>query len=417
MTQVPGLGFVDDAWPVVPCRRVLERKRRGCQIDEPIVTAFRDGQVTLRNNRRVEGFTEADKSIGYQGVEPGDLVVHSMDGFAGAIGVSDSRGRMSPVVHIYRTPHCDERFVAYILRTVAASGLVTSLAKGIRERSTSFDPGTLADLTIPFPPLDVQRRIADFLDDQVGRLDALIALRQRQEALVAAKLVGTVEELTRGNGSQRVRLKSRLREVDQRAEREADPSELLSVSIHLGVVPRSEVTDDLPRADSLAQYKDVQVGDIVLNRMRAFQGGVGVARQKGVVSPDYGVLRPGEGCSPKYLHYLFRAPWFVGEMTSRLRGIGSVDQGNVRTPRVNIEDLLMTEVELPDLDGQLALAKELDGVSRRVRDTRDAIGRSTRLLEKRKRSLITAAVTGEFDVSSASSRAGGVVLSGVGGDL
>ncbi|MCX9076370.1 MAG: hypothetical protein OIN84_00190, partial [Candidatus Methanoperedens sp.] len=54
------------------------------------VTCFRDGVVTLRKNRRLEGFTESLKEIGYQGVRKGDLVIHAMDAFAGAVGVSDS---------------------------------------------------------------------------------------------------------------------------------------------------------------------------------------------------------------------------------------------------------------------------------------------------------------------------------------
>ena len=41
-----------------------------------------------------DGFTEADKYIGYQGINEGDLAIHAMDGFAGAIGVSDSSGKV-----------------------------------------------------------------------------------------------------------------------------------------------------------------------------------------------------------------------------------------------------------------------------------------------------------------------------------
>ena len=56
---------------------------------------FRDGQVTLRSNRREDGFTNAVKEIGYQHIAKGDLVVHAMDGGFGAIGVSDSAGKAS----------------------------------------------------------------------------------------------------------------------------------------------------------------------------------------------------------------------------------------------------------------------------------------------------------------------------------
>ena len=68
--------------------------------DDGVITCFRDGEVTLRSNRREDGFTMADKEIGYQGIDAGDLVVHGMDGFAGAIGISDSRGKASPVLNV-----------------------------------------------------------------------------------------------------------------------------------------------------------------------------------------------------------------------------------------------------------------------------------------------------------------------------
>jgi type I restriction enzyme S subunit len=51
-----------------------------------VVTAYRDGTVTLRSNRRDEGYTLSDTEHGYQEVRPGDVVFHALDGFAGAVG-------------------------------------------------------------------------------------------------------------------------------------------------------------------------------------------------------------------------------------------------------------------------------------------------------------------------------------------
>jgi type I restriction enzyme S subunit len=161
-----------------------------------------------------------------------------------------------------------------------------------------------------------------------------------------------------------VPLKRFCREVDTRAGREEKP--LLSVSIHRGVVPRNELTDDLPRADDLSNYKVCDAGDIVLNRMRAFQGAIGVSQQSGIVSPDYMVLRPSAKALSAYLHYAFRSEWFVGEMTSRIRGIGSVDLGSVRTPRINASDLLDIEMRLPCVDEQRRIADFLDDQSARI---------------------------------------------------
>src|SRR4051794_30666665 len=145
MTSPTGFGTLPSHWRTERAKWLLTRQERRPRVDDGVVTAFRDGQVTLRANRRLAGFTEAVQEIGYQGIRRGDLVVHAMDGFAGAIGVSDSDGKASPVVHAYTTSKdVDARFVAYTLRSLAACGFIETLAKGIRQRSTAFDAATLA---------------------------------------------------------------------------------------------------------------------------------------------------------------------------------------------------------------------------------------------------------------------------------
>ncbi|APZ55377.1 restriction endonuclease subunit S [Salipiger abyssi] len=176
-----------DDWTTTRLKYLLERKRRDLRPDDGVVTAFRDGVVTLRSNRREDGFTFADKEIGYQGVEPGDLVIHAMDGFAGAIGVSDSRGKCSPVYTITvprPNAQAHTRFWAYYLRNLAVTGFIESLAKGIRERSTDFRWNDAGNLLVNFPDRDTQKAIADFLDRETARIDQLIEKKQRLVGLV-----------------------------------------------------------------------------------------------------------------------------------------------------------------------------------------------------------------------------------------
>lgn len=126
--------------------------------DDGVITCFRDGEVTLRSNRREDGFTMSDKEIGYQGIDIGDLVVHGMDGFAGAIGISDSRGKASPVLNVLDTNQ-NKRYIMYYLRSMAYSDVFLALATGIRVRSCDLRWNKLADLSYPVPPLDEQKRL------------------------------------------------------------------------------------------------------------------------------------------------------------------------------------------------------------------------------------------------------------------
>lgn len=97
------IGFMPAHWKTIRGKYFLKYLQKPVRKDDGVITCFRDGEVTLRSNRREEGFTMADKEIGYQGVDIGDLVVHGMDGFAGAIGISDSRGKASPVLNVLDT--------------------------------------------------------------------------------------------------------------------------------------------------------------------------------------------------------------------------------------------------------------------------------------------------------------------------
>jgi type I restriction enzyme, S subunit len=182
------------------------------------------------------------------------------------------------------------------------------------------------------------------------------------------------------------RVKYQYRVIDQRAGQ--DPPPLMAVSIHHGVVPRDTLTDDLPRAEDLSNYKVCEPGDLVLNRMRAFQGAIGISPQRGIVSPDYLVLRPGPDVDGHYLHHLFRSTWFVGEMVSRLRGIGNTESGAVRTPRINPQDLGDIAVDLPPLDEQRRIADFLDAKTARIDRLVDAMSESLDLLEAKRRALL-----------------------------
>lgn len=183
-----------------------------------------------------------------------------------------------------------------------------------------------------------------------------------------------------------------VREIDSRLGPTAH-LELLSVSATSGVVPRSTLTNAEPRADNLFHYKLAQAGDIVVNRMSAFQGALGLARQDGIVSPDYAVLRCTASADPGFLSYMMRSAWFVGHMTARLRGIGSPTNSSVRTPRISIDELGGVGVPVPAVQEQRHIADFLD----------DRIDRIDRIITARRgqidsnREHLRSALEDEFD--------------------
>lgn len=175
------IGNMPAHWDVIRGKYILRYMQKPVREDDGVITCFRDGEVTLRSNRREDGFTMSDKEIGYQGIDVGDLVVHGMDGFAGSIGISDSRGKASPVLNVLDTDQC-KRYIMYYLRSMAYSDVFLALATGIRVRSCDLRWNKLAELSYPVPPLNEQNAIVKHIDSVLSKADAVIADKKAQLA-------------------------------------------------------------------------------------------------------------------------------------------------------------------------------------------------------------------------------------------
>jgi type I restriction enzyme S subunit len=192
-----------------------------------------------------------------------------------------------------------------------------------------------------------------------------------------------------------MRLKHLARHIDERLV--TPEMDLMSVSKIRGVVPRSAISDAEGRADDISHYKTCRPGDLVINRMSAYQGALGIAKQVGAVSPDYMVLRFGKDFDPAFAAHFFKSHQTISLMTSLVRGIGSVDSGSVRTPRLSWSDLGNAPISIPSVSEQVAIASFLDRETAQI----DAlITKQQQLIEtlaERRKAVITRAVTRGLD--------------------
>ena len=112
-------------------------------------------------------------------INQGDIVIHGMDGFAGAMGISKSTGKGSPVLIVCNPKEKDNaHYIVYYLRTLAMNNVFLSLATGIRERSCDLRWKKIAELPFIRPSSSEQQKIEDYLDKVCGEVDELVALKQ-----------------------------------------------------------------------------------------------------------------------------------------------------------------------------------------------------------------------------------------------
>lgn len=191
------IGKIPKHWSVEKGKYILEYLQKPVKSDDGVITCFRDGEVTLRSNRREDGFTMSDKEIGYQGIDKGDLVVHGMDGFAGAIGISDSRGKASPVLNVLDSC-CNKKYLMYYLRTMAYGDVFVALASGIRVRSCDLRWNKLASLPYPVTNIKEQSEIVQYIDKKCSEIDALISDKKKQLEILAEYKKSLIYEYVTG---------------------------------------------------------------------------------------------------------------------------------------------------------------------------------------------------------------------------
>jgi type I restriction enzyme, S subunit len=302
----------------------------------------------------------------------------------------------------------DAGFCKYALREPAFLAEVEMRSVGVSY--PAINSSDLGDIQIHLPALQHQRAIANYLDRETARLDRLVAAKERVLGLVAEKRRALITHaVTRGldpRASLRDSCIPWLGEIPahwdtrrvawlfrDRDERGQPDLPLLEVSINTGVVLR-EFSDD--RIESTAAdfntYKVARKGDIVFNKMRMWQGAVGVAPEDGLVSPDYTVAAPSGALSSDYAGQLFRTEKFSAECARRSHGIV---WDRLRLYWEGFRDI---EIPLPPLDEQHTILAHILRETTKLDALRTATERTIALLKERRAALIAAAVTGQIEV-------------------
>lgn len=178
-------------------------------------------------------------------------------------------------------------------------------------------------------------------------------------------------------------------------ERDHSDEQMLSVTIRKGVIQQKTLFANSSKKDTSNQdksaYKLVRPGDIVYNKMRAWQGAIGVSDYLGIVSPAYVVQRLYYIADPRYFHYLLRTPSFAKEAERWSYGITS-DMWSLRP-----EHFKMIYGCLPPLDEQSAIVRYLNYIDRRIRRYIRDKQKLIKLLEEQKQAIIHRAVTRGLD--------------------
>ena len=393
------LGDMPDHWKVRRGGWLFRKMDRPVRDADEVVTCFRDGTVTFRKNRRLEGFTNSLKEIGYQGVRTGDLVIHQMDAFAGAVGVSDSDGKGTPVYSVcHAAQHADPFYFAYVVREMARSQWISALAKGIRERSTDFRYSDFARQHLPLPPLLEQQAIVRYLDYVERRVRHYIAAKR--------KLIGLLEE-------------ERQVIIDQVVTRGLDPNVRLKPS---GVEWLGEVPEhwEVRRLKTLCRMKSGEgitaesikaTGDYPVyggNGLRGYtssythDGEFALIGRQGALCGNVHIVSGQFWASEHAVVATLNPGHVVGWFGAILRAM-NLNQHSIAAaqPGLAIDRVLNLALPVPLISEQKDIALHLERATETIDSTIVGTRRQVQLLEEYLTRLIADVVTGKLDVREA----------------
>ena len=168
--------------------------------------------------------------------------------------------------------------------------------------------------------------------------------------------------------------------------------ELLSVYRDCGVIPKNSREDNNNKpSDDLTPYQLVKSNDLVMNKMKTWQGSIAMSEYEGIVSPAYFVYQPSSNlfkmAYPKYIHYLLRNPMYIAQYMRRSKGI-----------RVNQWDLDPNEFQriellIPGKDEQSKIFQFLDHETTKIDTLIKKQQQLIKLLKEKRQAVISHAVT------------------------
>jgi type I restriction enzyme, S subunit len=185
---------------------LFERADLSTTGEEELLTVSHITGITPRSHKTVTMF-EAESTVGYRLVSPGDLVINTMWAWMGALAVSTWEGIVSPAYGVY-SPHpgleADPRYFNYLYRSTPYVTEMTRVSTGIRSNRLRLYPEVFLRMPVVIPRVEEQRQIADWLDEGVARIDALvdkaqehIALaKERRSALISDAVTGKIDVRT-----------------------------------------------------------------------------------------------------------------------------------------------------------------------------------------------------------------------------
>ncbi|MEK0086157.1 restriction endonuclease subunit S, partial [Benzoatithermus flavus] len=290
-------------------------------------------------------------------------------------------------------------------------GAVDASTFGAKMPRASWD--FIGSLKIRVPPIEVQSSIADYLDRETARIDALIAEKERMLALLEEKRAALISRVVTCGLDPNVPLKPSgqewLGEIPAHwpttkfswdvfiSEGQVDPEDdrflemILIAPNHIESRTGHVIcTETSVEQGAISGNYLFRKGDVLYSKIRPALRKLALADEDCLCSANMYALRPSERLLPKYLQYLL--------LSEDFSTWAELESARVAMPKINRKALGAIRIPVPPLQEQERIVTEIRNGTERIDRQRKAIRMSVDLLKERRAPLITAAVTGQITV-------------------
>lgn len=405
------IGDIPAQWQVIPHKYIMHKEKNICEHynGEDIISLTMNGVIVRDLTTGGKMPTTFD---GYQYVDPEDLLLclFDIDVTPRCVGVVRNHGVTSPAYSCFKVHEgYHNAYYDYLLRFIDDEKVFVHLAKNLRSSLTETDFGAIKTIV---PPLDEQKRIAEFLDLQCSEIDVVIAKTKATiEEYKKLKQAIVTDAITKGIRNNRNLLDSgnvwygdipadwdvRKLKYMFRIKKDIAGKEgytVLSIT-QRGVIPKNIANNEGQLAENYSNYQLVEPGDFAMNHMDLLTGWVDISQYSGVTSPDYRVfvLLDEKNNHSKYYLYLMQMCY-----TNRIfYGLGQGVSGLGRW-RLQADKFLNFTIPVPSYEEQKEIADYLD---KKCAEIDTLIEKKTALLAEMvsyKKSIIYEYVTGKKEV-------------------
>lgn len=397
------------SWRQVPFWSLFRRTKTTNHPDEELLSVYRDYGVVPKSSREDNYNKPSDDLSGYQLVREGCLVTNKMKAWQGSIAISRHQGIVSPAYYVYAsTSEEHDQFLHYLLRSEPYIALYRRISKGIRVNQWDLEHEALRTVPVLLPDFDTQKAIADFLDRETARIDQLIEKKERFLQLADERWRSVLDAVITGRDPFHAdgMIWTPLARLVQDYRRIMYGIVLPGPDVEEGVpiVKGGDVKPYRLKRDRLCkttfeieakfERARLEAGDLII----AIRGGVGdieivPADVAGAnITQDVARIAPTKDVDREWLRYALMAPSVFAPLEART--LGAVVRG------INIFDLRKVMLPTPTLDLQKRLAALLRLKARDVERLTEKVRRHRALVSEFRAALITAAVTGQIDVTT-----------------